>query len=108
MEKLEQLYELVKRDIIDDAEWLYAHRQQIAELVEEVVTIMASVLTPAHVNQLRRVAVIAGVAATNADAIAIVADRLGDAAREALAASRDIGTVRPLASAVEAEADDHA
>lgn len=108
MEKLEQLYELVKKEIVDDVEWLYAHRQQIAELVEEVVTVMASVLTPAHVRQLRNVAVLAGVAATNADAIAIVADRLGAAARELMAAERDLGTVRPAASQVEAEAADHA
>jgi hypothetical protein len=108
MDKLEQLYELVKQDIIENAEWLYEHRQQVAELVEQVVTVMAAVLTPAHVGQLRKVATLVGVAATNADAIAIVADRLGDAARTVLDISGDVGTVRPPASSVEAEAADHA
>lgn len=108
MDKLEQLYELVKQDIIENAEWLYEHRQQIADLVEQVVTVMAAVLTPAHVGQLRKVATLVGVAATNADAIAIVADSIGDAARAAIDITKDLGTVRPPASDVEAEAVDHA
>lgn len=108
MDKLEQLYELVKQEIVDDAEWIYEHRQQIASLVEEIVTVMATVLTPTHVAALRKVVVLAGIAATNADAIAIVANRVGEAARAVTEIEHDLGTVRPPASPVEAETSDHA